>query len=205
MKMKLLYSVAIAAGALAATPAAAQVQFTGTTQGCFGGGCTPGVGPTVDSGLTYTAGGFNQTSDNTGYLSIGDILNNLGSFTLAPADGMHSYAGDHFALQINFTQPGFANSLYSALLQGTVTDTNGSVSVNFQDPLTQLVSSTGGMFTVTVPTFVGLTPNNTPVWVSAKFQAAVPEPATWGMMLLGFGAMGMAMRRRRRPVLAQVA
>ena len=36
-------------------------------------------------------------------------------------------------------------------------------------------------------------------------QAAVPEPATWGMMLLGFGAMGMAMRRRRKPVLAQIA
>ena len=34
---------------------------------------------------------------------------------------------------------------------------------------------------------------------------AVPEPATWAMMLLGFGGIGMAMRRRRKPVLAQVA
>jgi len=34
---------------------------------------------------------------------------------------------------------------------------------------------------------------------------AVPEPATWGMMLLGFGAVGFAMRRRRTPALAQVA
>ena len=25
----------------------------------------------------------------------------------------------------------------------------------------------------------------------------VPEPATWAMMLLGFGGIGMAMRRRR--------
>ena len=35
--------------------------------------------------------------------------------------------------------------------------------------------------------------------------AAVPEPATWGMMLLGFGAMGVSLRRRRRslPTLAQ--
>jgi hypothetical protein len=35
--------------------------------------------------------------------------------------------------------------------------------------------------------------------------AAVPEPATWAMMLLGFGAMGFAITRRRRTVLAQVA
>jgi hypothetical protein len=28
--------------------------------------------------------------------------------------------------------------------------------------------------------------------------AAVPEPATWGMMLAGFGALGFAMRRRQQ-------
>ncbi|MHA6722018.1 FxDxF family PEP-CTERM protein [Sphingomonas sp. RS2018] len=27
---------------------------------------------------------------------------------------------------------------------------------------------------------------------------AVPEPATWGLMMLGFGGMGFAMRRRRK-------
>ena len=35
--------------------------------------------------------------------------------------------------------------------------------------------------------------------------AAIPEPASWGMMLLGFSAMGFALRRRRRPVLSQIA
>jgi hypothetical protein len=36
--------------------------------------------------------------------------------------------------------------------------------------------------------------------------APVPEPATWGLMILGFGAIGLTMRgRRRRTVLAQVA
>jgi hypothetical protein len=35
--------------------------------------------------------------------------------------------------------------------------------------------------------------------------AAVPEPGTWALMLLGFGAIGGSMRRRRRPLSAQLA
>ena len=35
--------------------------------------------------------------------------------------------------------------------------------------------------------------------------AAVPEAKTWMMMLLGFGAMGFAVRRRRQTGLAQIA
>ena len=35
--------------------------------------------------------------------------------------------------------------------------------------------------------------------------AAVPEPATWAMMLLGFGAVGFSMRRRNKVMLSQIA
>jgi hypothetical protein len=37
--------------------------------------------------------------------------------------------------------------------------------------------------------------------------SGVPEPATWAMMLLGFGGIGMAMRRsrKRKPALMQIA
>lgn len=34
--------------------------------------------------------------------------------------------------------------------------------------------------------------------IALATASAVPEPATWAMMLLGFGAMGAAMRSRRR-------
>jgi len=40
---------------------------------------------------------------------------------------------------------------------------------------------------------------------NGAFYPAVPEPATWGMMLLGFAGMGLTLRRRRRPALAQIA
>jgi hypothetical protein len=32
--------------------------------------------------------------------------------------------------------------------------------------------------------------------------AAVPEPETWAMMLVGFGGLGAAMRSRRKGVVA---
>ena len=43
--------------------------------------------------------------------------------------------------------------------------------------------------------------------ITIRQAAAVPEPATWGMMLLGFGAAGFALRRsrRRRGELLQIA
>ena len=47
--------------------------------------------------------------------------------------------------------------------------------------------------------------NHDDLIIRATVSPAVPEPATWAMMLLGFGAAGFAMRRRRAPVLAQAA
>ncbi|MEO7411463.1 MAG: PEPxxWA-CTERM sorting domain-containing protein [Sphingomicrobium sp.] len=41
---------------------------------------------------------------------------------------------------------------------------------------------------------------------TAAVTGAVPEPGTWAMMLLGFGAMGVSLRRRRKPSnIAQLA
>lgn len=41
------------------------------------------------------------------------------------------------------------------------------------------------------------TDNSAGVSIALKSVAAVPEPATWAMLLVGFGAVGAAMRRRR--------
>jgi hypothetical protein len=43
------------------------------------------------------------------------------------------------------------------------------------------------------------------VRIGQAAAAAVPEPATWALMLVGFGAIGFTMRRRRKPALMQLA
>jgi hypothetical protein len=45
----------------------------------------------------------------------------------------------------------------------------------------------------------------TDVFLSATFTAAVPEPSTWAMMILGFAGIGfMAYRRKAKPALMAV-
>jgi hypothetical protein len=39
----------------------------------------------------------------------------------------------------------------------------------------------------------------------ANAVGAVPEPSTWAMMLIGFGAVGASLRRRRVSAIAQMA
>jgi PEP-CTERM motif len=40
------------------------------------------------------------------------------------------------------------------------------------------------------------------VYQFSGVNAAIPEPATWGLMLIGLGALGAHLRRARRPALA---
>lgn len=60
------------------------------------------------------------------------------------------------------------------------------------------LSVTGNVLSGPTASYSGTINFNTP---------PVPEPSTWAMMLLGFGATGLMMRRRRRtaPTFAQVA
>ena len=210
------FLMALAAGtALACAPTAANaIQFQGTATGCFGSGCTPGAyvvppfpGSSVtDAGLVYTNGQFNQNTDANGFLGLGGTTDNLGAFSLSSIPG-HDYNGDVFNLLVTFTLPTATSpgtSLYSTLLQGIVTPglNNGSVFIDFDNSLRSFTSAAGD-FTFQVND-VSVSSNSAIQILSGQIQA-VPEPATWAMMLLGFGGIGMSMRRRRQPVLAQIA
>ena len=55
-------------------------------------------------------------------------------------------------------------------------------------------SEAGDIFDVHITDFLALTPDH----VTVDVAAAVPEPATWSLMLLGFGSIGAITRSRLR-------
>jgi PEP-CTERM motif len=53
--------------------------------------------------------------------------------------------------------------------------------------------------------WVGSQNNYDLVSLGIPVNGAIPEPATWAMMIIGFGAAGYSIRRRRKALLTQVA
>ena len=88
----------------------------------------------------------------------------------------------------------------------TLTDAAGAIrtlfngSVALGQPFTANTVSTGSLAAGTYTlSYNGLNNNgDNTAFIDAVSLAAVPEPATWGMMILGFMGMGLAMRRQRR-------
>src|SRR5260221_4042011 len=163
--------------------------------------------------FTFIAGASTTTLEFGGYqipswMSVDDIFltltgdstNLLGvsfNFTAAPGAGCSGALGS--------VSPGS---------YGTDGLRFGSVCEGAYDIFSQTVSTTIGSsytlgFLVSNPN-VGdtrdlITPSGLRVTASDAVLAAVPEPASWAMMLIGFGAIGITLRFGRRRPLAQVA
>lgn len=108
--------------------------------------------------------------------------------------------GSFYNLSFDFAAAGFPNELVA--LFGSTVAFDG---VNL--PSTNLTYNSTGLLatgTTTRLTFLGRQDpgfnrlDNVSLVASGQV-AAVPEPATWAMMLMGFGAMGVSLRRKRRP------
>jgi probable HAF family extracellular repeat protein len=69
------------------------------------------------------------------------------------------------------------------------------------DPANQTAFVTGLTFNVTGPTTIAM--SQTPVTTFVG-NGAVPEPASWAMMIIGFGLVGGAMRSKRRRLVRQL-
>ncbi len=186
-RSKRFIALALAAVAMTAvaTPAMAvqTIVITGTS-GNFG---NDGVGlagsPTAAFINTFTFGSAVVTGPG-GFLNA-----NMAGLSLANATLSTSSLGGN---NIDFTSA-FLNGI-AFTLSPTGTFEFGSVG-----PVSLLATN--------VLTINGLNTSDGAFAGTLTFAAvpSVPEPATWGMMLLGFGVMGVSLRRRRRsfPALAQ--
>ena len=141
------------------------------------------------------------------YLSVGTALpSGIATFNFAAQPG-----GGIFSLGMDYGSADEYNSFVLHLSNGTTeTYTGGQVIAaaangNQVSPVTNgrlTFRPDGGLYI----TSIDLRSSGQALEVdNFGVIAAVPEPATWGMMLLGFGVMGVSLRRRRRslPTLAQ--
>jgi len=129
--------------------------------------------PSDPAGGAYGAGNFLsfQAYDSTTSGTITGSSNSLG-FTFGSYNGGGS--------TVTFSGTGFSQTV---ALPGN--PTTGFFGVISDTPL-GAISFTSARGIVDITTF------------STAAVAAVPEPATWAMLLIGFGAVGSAVRARRR-------
>jgi len=206
---KLFASAALLASTTLATPAVAAVSFqtdvgTWTT-------LNPGYTEDQEYGAEFTDTSLVTLDDGTmlqftGPVEIrtvptswstwccgytGDVLYTQGS-TSVTIDALTGVAAFGFYAEPNQ----FADYLITLLLDdgsSVIQTVNGLGGAEF------FGFTGGGVSQMTVS-------STTDFAIGDFFVRAVPEPQTWAMMLLGFGGIGMAMRRSKRVTrLAQVA
>ena len=220
--MRKLALLAAASFAAMATPAAATVTI------CTGSNCTAtdeNVLVTAATNQTTINGTTNNTHVPVVFTSSTDRLNGNanGQADVSAVDGLLNDLT--FALTGGNT---FASATFNLFpLPGNQDNEATSVIITFLDPLghtvTQAISTNGN-------NFLGISGNAGERFISVEFTGnpittgvqdmrqlrlggvagpngtPLPEPATWAMMLLGFGAAGFSIRRsRRKAMLAQIA
>ena len=200
----ILASAAVCIGGIAMPAQAQQLIQCTTGSSCLNGTTNvvltsatnvgTGYGNVGPSGpvVSFTSSQGNINLDASGQATItsavATALNQL-TFTLQPG---YSFTGAEFNL-LN----GSANNLDVTLTTNTgatstiaLSNTNGS---NWFD----IIAASGQAFTSASFNSTGAGFADFRQLRLTLGPGAVPEPATWAMMLLGFGAIGVAMRRRR--------
>ena len=179
-KFRVLTTVTVAAGLLAASAASATTKdFTFS-----------------DLGATVASGSFSYAPGDTGVLGFDDLtsfsLTVAGAaYDLAEVDTLSNYvwfaydtsANDFVA---NPSSCGFDGCGYASTLSAI--DGSGHFGFFFNP-----VSSQGAEFEEYTTQTIGS------IDAVAITNGGVPEPASWSLMILGIGGVGLSLRRAKRP------
>lgn len=174
---KQLGLIGAAIAMIGTTPAsAAEFVFDFSGTGLFFGEALVGSG-------TLTTDDVSQVSSSNGY-TFQNITGITGTFNGSPITGLANVTGSNN--QFYLTGPFFLDGNGLGFRTAAGSDVNLFVTTG-----TRYRVNAGGLST-------GFVTAN-----ASAVTAAVPEPATWAMMLFGFGAIGFGMRRRKSTAGAQ--
>ncbi len=208
------FALCFAATLLCASPALAQTTFTSTDvpksipdadpTGISSAITVSGIGTITDLNLVFTD--LQHTSVADLHIELRAPDNTQVPLVLAFSEG-----GILLGL---LTPDNFINTVFDdqagTNLSGGTAPYTGSFNINHpsvgNDPLSLFnglnADGTWTLFVSDRALFDVGTLNGWALQITGNGLAAVPEPSTWAMMLLGFGAVGFAMRRRRQTGLA---
>jgi hypothetical protein len=168
------------------------LNLTYTTNQPTGGGLVPNTGTSLankpgDSNLEDPA---NQISDITNLVDTG--------FLLHAAEDSSNYADTEArlaAIQV---------AIWDVAVPGTVTNLSGGDTALFSSYVGYYTSSTWTTLATPSDKVFTITEGGADPGGHQSFAVGwpVPEPATWAMMLVGFGGMGAVLRRSRKAAAA---
>ena len=125
---------------------------------------------------------FNQTKYNNPAYFQQVICQELGN-SLGLDDSDHSYTNVNVGSCMDYTNDSSGTKGTNGTLANTAVSATDFAHL---DTIYSVMDKTQLVFTMPKAT--------------GNAQAAVPEPGSWSLMLVGFGALGMTMRRRRKQV-----
>jgi hypothetical protein len=208
-----MISKVILTAAALALPAAAQAAVV-TFNSTPGGGKAEGFSATGEPGITF----FGAVPGN---LQVGSFFESNNSPALAAFNdtngnfirGVMGTASTAISMEFgnddgNFSNPGDLATL--TLFNGATQVGQVTVALNRNDVMDQTIAYSGAVFTSWTFAYTDAAGNPFTGGGQANVglieiidninYRAVPEPATWAMMIAGFGLAGAAMRRRSSKV-----
>lgn len=199
MKLALICGLALAIGGTAAQAAPVIYTISGAWNGTFD-----------NVAFQNTAFTFNAVGDTNQIVTQGGLESLQLQSTSVTLDGFGTFALlNPTELTHSLGNGGFYLNQYIPNLRNFVIF-NGSPALSLGTGITPYTSGSSQIISDLTPTSGGvlqfeLSVGEPPITFSSTVYpdrggGAVPEPATWAMMLLGFGGLGAMLRRRRNQV-----